>query len=421
MSETTAKQHDPGRTSFDRAGVLILATLCIAMFTGGMNATGLQPFLVDIGADLEMTVPAVGQAVTVTLLMSAVSGMIAGPIADHFGHRRLMVAGGFALVISALGTSLALNYTMFIGSRVLGGASLALLNGLSLAIAGSYFAGEARRRALSVTVAAMSGTGILGVPLLSWIGDVFGWRWAFGVLGVGGILLIPLLHRLIPLTIPATSAFQLRQIIQAYRPLLHQRSVVALYVANFIRAVFWMGILTYFGAYVIEWYGLSLQQVGVLYLVGGTGFLLGSLTTGTRIGRFDHRRMFAIVTIVGGLFFGMSYVVATGAVSAITLLTVGGFFGGMGMVLLNTMIANESRAGSGTTMSLNTAIFNLGSATGGAVGGGLLLFGDYTTLGYVLPLLALTASVIVWFTRRAAPALDSARIEPVVQNRSSGG
>jgi predicted MFS family arabinose efflux permease len=98
---------------------------------------------------------------------------------------------------------------------------------------------------------------------------------------------------------------------------------------------------------------------------------------------------------LSGLFFGLTYVAPVGAIAAVLLLATGGFFGAIGWVVLNTMLANESNAGSGTTMSLNTAIFNLGSAAGGAVGGGLLLVGDYTSLGYGLPALAVIAGLIV--------------------------
>jgi predicted MFS family arabinose efflux permease len=388
--------------TFDRTGILVLVIICLAMFTSGMNAIGLQPFLVDIGGDLSSSVPAVGQAVTVTLVMSALSGLIIGPVADHFGHRRLMIGGALILAVSAAGTALAPAYLPFMGARLFGGVSLALLNGLSLAIAGSYFAGEARRRALSITVGAMSGTAILGVPLLSWIGDFSSWRWAFGSIGIVAILLVIPLNLYIPLTTPQSGSFQLAQILRAYKPLLYQRDVVALYVGSFLRAIFWMGILTYFGAFMIEVYGLSLQQVGLTYTVGGIGFLLGSVASGGRLGRFNHRVLFAVVTLAGGLFFGLTYGTTFGAIPALLLLTVGGFFGAIGWVLLNTMLANESGAGSGTTMSLNNAIFNLGSATGGAVGGGILAVGSYASLGYILPVFAVIASIIVLASSRMA-------------------
>ncbi len=395
MTSSPEDQRSHSQESFDRTGIILLVVISLSMFASGMNVMGLQPFLVDIGQDLGVSVPAAGQAMTITLLFSAISALIAGPLADHFGHRRLMVGGGIILVLSAIGTAIAVNYVLFMGARLFGGMSLALLNGLSLAIAGSYFTGKARRRALSVTVAAMSGTAILGVPALSWIGDAFSWRWAFASVGMTAMVLTPFLYLVIPLKIGETSGFQLSQIFNAYRPLFRQRSLLAVYLGSFIRAVFWLGMLSYFGAFMIEEHGLSLQQVGYTYLVGGIGFLLGSLSAGGRIGSFDHRILFTIVTVLGGVLFGIAYSAPIGPILSVLALAAGGYFGAIGWVILNTMLADESKAGSGTTMSLNTAVFNLGSAAGGAVGGAVLAISSYAGLGYALPLFAVIASAIV--------------------------
>jgi MFS transporter, DHA1 family, inner membrane transport protein len=412
MSEPQKSTGIEAVESFDRTSILVLLTISLSMFAGTLNAIGFQPFLVDASSDLQVSVPAVGQAVTVTLLMSAISGLIAGPVADHFGHRRLMVSGAVILGISAIGTALAPEYTVFMLFRLLGGMSLALLTGLSLAIAGSYFSGVARRRALSVTVAAMSGTAIIGVPLLAWVGDALNWRWAFFFVGVTGMLLIPFLSTLIPVKLTGGGQFRVRQIARAYVPLIRQRSVLALYGGSFLRAIFWSGILTYFGAFLIERHGMTLQYVGWTYLVGGLGFLAGSLSAGTRIGTYDHRKVFTIVTVAGAIFFGLTYAAPVVPVASVLFLTAGGYFGAIGWVILNTMMANESQAGSGTTMSLNTAVFNLGSAAGGAVGGLVLVVGTYALLGWVLPLFALVASAIVLASRWVVDESESVIGEP---------
>jgi MFS transporter, DHA1 family, inner membrane transport protein len=385
---------------FDRTGVIVVATLAAATFVSGMNVMGLGPFLVDIGADLGRSVPVVGQAVTVTLVTSALAGLVAGPVADHFGHRRLMVAGSLVLAVSAFGTALAPGYALFMAARLVGGLATALLIGLSMAVAGGYFRGDARRRAMSVTLAAMSGTAIIGIPLLAWIGQHFGWRAPFATIGVTALLLLPLLYVYLPRPVPSREPFGLRGVLAAYRPLLGQRAVQALYAGNFVRSIFWLGSLTYFGAFVIERDGLSLQQVGLTYLFGGIGFLIGSLAAGGRLGARNPRNLFAVVTLIGAVFFGSMYLVPLGPVVAVLLLGLGGMFGAVGLVALNTMVVTESQTGAGTSMSLNAAVFNLGSAMGGAVGGVLLAAGGYTMLGLGLPVFALAGSLIVWRSGR---------------------
>ena len=53
-------------------------------------------------------------------------------------------------------------------------------------------------------------------------------------------------------------------------------------------------------------------------------------------------------------------------------------------------------------MTLNSSLFNLGAAGGGAIGGLLLAFAGYQGLAIGLPLFGLAAALLAWRTGRAA-------------------
>ena len=53
-------------------------------------------------------------------------------------------------------------------------------------------------------------------------------------------------------------------------------------------------------------------------------------------------------------------------------------------------------------MTLSGALFNLGGASGGALGGLLLYLAGYTALAICLPIFALASAALVW-RRQAAP------------------
>ena len=68
-----------------------------------------------------------------------------------------------------------------------------------------------------------------------------------------------------------------------------------------------------------------------------------------------------------------------------------------------THSTESSPSGAGTTMTLNTSLFNLGAAGGGAIGGALIAFSGYEALALGLPLFALAAALLSWRPSRAAP------------------
>ncbi|MEZ4569777.1 MAG: hypothetical protein R2849_05500 [Thermomicrobiales bacterium] len=125
-----------------------------------------------------------------------------------------------------------------------------------------------------------------------------------------------------------------------------------------------------------------------------------------------------------GIFLGLSISLPAGAIPSICLVAIAGITGGVGWVGLVTLISTSSPAGQGTTMSLNAAMFQIGSALGGLFGGLLLAVGGYATLGLGLMAFAFLAASLVWrlppmailarYRRRQRPSID---VSPLLRER----
>ncbi|MBW3560747.1 MAG: MFS transporter [Proteobacteria bacterium] len=131
-----------------------------------------------------------------------------------------------------------------------------------------------------------------GFPLLSAIGDWFGWRAAFAALAVVALGAVGLAALALPggaangegpSGAPAGLA-------AAYAPLVSHRPTLLLLGATAARAVCWLGALTYLGALFAERYGFGPRGLGLVYMIGGAGYFLGSVAVGGRLGRAPLRR-----------------------------------------------------------------------------------------------------------------------------------
>jgi predicted MFS family arabinose efflux permease len=96
-------------------------------------------------------------------------------------------------------------------------------------------------------------------------------------------------------------------------------------------------------------------------------------------------------------------------------LPLAGSAGAVGWVGLAALLTSETPAGVGATMTLSGAIFNLGGAAGGALGGLLLYLAGYTALAICLPVFALGSAALVW---RPEPA--SARVRTTAADHAPG-
>ena len=368
-----------------------------------LNELMLWPFYVEVARDFDTSISLVGQTTTLAVLVSAVLGILIGPLADHYGHRRTLLLGAAGVVVSAFGTALASSFVMLLIARLLSGVSAGVAVSVVLAVAGSRFTGEARRKAMSWAIAALAAPAIGGIPVIAGLGDLVGWQWSFALVGAIAMVGCGLLRLSLPADPPVgADPFRLDSVLAAYRPFIGHWTTLTLFAGNALRAIAWIGMLTYFGAFWVDAKDLSVSGSGLMLMIGGTGYFAGSLVSGGRLGRFDQRLLFACSTGTSITILGLLYTLPVEPTLLAVPLFIGGFLGAFGYVALTTLLASETPAAPAATMALNSAVFSLGSAFGAMAGGGLLAVGGYGMLGSGLAAFGVASALVVWQPGRVA-------------------
>jgi DHA1 family inner membrane transport protein len=297
---------------------------------------------------------------------------------------------------------LATVFPMLFIASIAGALSEATVPGLTLAVAGTHFRGPASRRAIGWTVAAASTAPIVGVPLLTTISGIAGWRAGFLVGGGMALVILALVSAWLPEDSQRPeAAFRPRTLLDAYRPLLHNIGMRRLYGCSVMRSMCWFGMITYLGAALEDRFGLSTSEVGMVYMVAGSGYLLGSIVAGRALARVPVRPLVAVSNAIMGLLLTVAFAGIVDARIAIGLLPIAAFAGAVGWVGLTALLTSETPAGAGTTMVLNGSLYNLGAAAGAGLGGLLLGAGGVGALALGLPLFALGSALCVWAPRRS--------------------
>jgi len=383
--------------SADESSNRVLLALCLGSFVATLTFVAPAPFLSDMADDLDVGVPLLGQLVTAMTLLGVPLALVAGPLADHRGHRRLILFGLVAAAACLFNIGLAPTFALLLLSAIAGALADATVPGLSLAVAGTYFSGAASRRAIGWTVGSLASAAIIGVPIMALVGDVLGWRITF--LGAGGVALAVggVASRWLPHdSRNPDGPFRLRSLATAYRPLLGDRSMLNLYASSVLRSACWIGMLTYFGAFLKDELRFTTGQVGLTYMLGGGGYFLGSLAAGGPFARIPPRPLVAGANMAMAVLMGLAFSAVLGAAGSVALLPLAGIAGAVGWVGLASLLTTETPAGVGATMTLSGAVFNLGGAAGGAFGGLLLYLAGYTALAVCLPVFAVASGALVW-------------------------
>jgi DHA1 family putative efflux transporter-like MFS transporter len=387
----------------DRSDAWLVAAIALGPMLSTLGSLALAPFLTVIADELGTTVPLLGQVPALMTLAAAGLGLLAGPLADQYGHRRLLLIGAAAVVAYGVGTALASTYALLLLAGLLGAVSRAIVNPVSLAVAGTRFAGPRGRRVQSLVVAGVAGSGIVGVPLLTGVDALYGWRAAFVALAVAGLAALLLTAVGLPREARAAAPLRLRAVLAAYAPLLRDRPALGLVASSFLRpAALWM-MGTYISAFLVQTHGLSVQVAGFAFTAFGLGLLAGSLLAGGgRIGALPLRPTIIATAPLTGLVLGAAFLLPVPPAAVLALTFLGFVVNGVGSVTLNALLLSETPAGRATTMSLNGSAQSLGSAVGSSLGGLLLAVGGYGAIGVGIPLLGAAAAAVVWLSRPGA-------------------
>jgi predicted MFS family arabinose efflux permease len=385
----------PARPTTSSGRVQIL--LCLSAFLAALNFFAPTPFYPQMAHDLQTTVPLLGQVVTLMALISAGLGLLAGPLADRYGYRWPLVIGLLAIAVGLLGTGLAPTYPVLLGLGVVMGFGDALAYSLPFAIAATYFSALAQRRAIAWTIGALSTAPIIGVPLLTVVGGLTSWRVALAAAGVAALGVAWFVAAVLPADrLHPASRLRVSELLAAYSPLLHHPPSLRFLAVSGLRGMWWVGLLTYMGAFLVTVVGFSPQHVGLVYALAGGAYTAGSITAGNLLGGVSPRLVVAVSSVIGGVLVAPLFLFPVPRV-VLPLLLVASMAAAICSVSVVALLADESPAGAGTTMVLNGSVLNLGTAGGAVLGGTLIAFGGYPALGIGLPLFALVAAALAWW------------------------
>lgn len=383
-----------------RAGGWLLPAVSVPPGLSVLSALAVAPFLPTIAAELGSTVALLGQVPAASMLVASALGLVMGPIADRYGYRRLLLVGLAALIAGALGTAAASSYAALLAAALVGALSRAIVQPVAMTIAGTYFEGEARRRAISWATAAIAGSGIVGVPLLTAVEGVAGWRAAFLALALLGLAAAGLVARAIPRDeVGGGEHLGVGRILRAYGVLARHGPTAGLIGSNFVRGTGLWALGIYVASFLVEEHGLSTQAGGLSFTAFGGGMFLGSILAGSRIGRLAPRPTIIATSVFSTLVMSAGLFLPVGAAVVMGLVFVGALGNGLGNVASTELLLADAPAGRGTTLTVNQSAFSLASAAGGSLGGLLLALGGYGLVGASVPLFGAASALLVWLSR----------------------
>ena len=165
-----------------------LVVLALVNFVDHVDMAILRGVLPLIGDDFKLDDARLGLLGLAFVFVNVLASIPAGWIADHYNRARVI---GYTL-LSWSGLSLlsaaAFNYPSLLAARAIMGFGQAIDDPASTSLIGDFFPPHVRGRVFSVQQVAVFVGSAVGLMLAGLVGSLFGWRWAFVIVGMPGSL-----------------------------------------------------------------------------------------------------------------------------------------------------------------------------------------------------------------------------------------
>ncbi|WP_431676360.1 MFS transporter [Kitasatospora sp. KL5] len=348
-------------------------------------------------------------------------GVLAFPmslLADRWGRVRSLVVAAATWSVATLGCAVAAGYgQMFVG-RLFVGIGEAAYGSVGIAVVLSVFPIGMRATLSGAFIAGGAFGSVLGVAIGGFVGQHLGWRWAFGTMGIFGLVLAVVFalvvteKRLHPGPRPGRAERAAAAPLRALLPRLFSSvSVVSAYVGSGLQLFIPGALIAWLPSFFNRYYAMPAAKAGgtagIFALLIGIGMIGGGMAS-DRISRSDAARkwLVAIACSLGSLvLLTAAFRLPTGA-PQLVLLGAGALLSGATAGPAAAMVANLTPDAIPATAfgTLTLANSLLGLAPGAAITG---VIADRTGLLGALqlvPLVALLASACFLIGRSRYPA-----------------
>jgi len=389
---------------------LALYALAVATFAIGTTEFVIVGLIPEIATDLGVSIPTAGLRVSLYALSITLGTPIFSALTGALPRRGLAIGLMALFTICNLSAAVSPNYTTLLLSRIVMAVAHGVFFGVSAACASSLVLKAKAGSAIAVMMGGLTVAMVVGVPLGSWIGQLFNWRTPFVIVtGMGTIAVLGLtwlLPREISHQEPASFATQLS--------LLGNRRLATMYLLTVVGFGGTFVVFTFLSPLLTDVTGVPKEAVNMALLLFGATTVVGNLAGGTLSDVVGTRK--AMMILLSGLivsFVSLRLAIHNEAATFVVIAVWGAFAFAIPPVMQAGVVATakqEAPDALGTASGFNIAAFNLGISSGSFIGGQLLKGPGLLVTPYASIAMASVALLIAMVALRPRPAIANANV-----------
>lgn len=362
----------------------------------GITEFVMMGLLPDIAKDLAVTIPQAGHLISAYALGVVIGAPLLVIIAGKYPPKKILIALMVLFTIFNAFSAFAPNFNTLFIARFLSGLPHGAFFGVGSVVASRIAAKGKAAQAVSLMFAGLTIANLIGVPLGTFIGHHFSWRFSFAIVVLVGLVTLLSLKAWLPV-IAASKDRNLKKELSFFKK--QDAWLIICMISIGTGGLFtWY---SYIAPLMTEVAGFSANTVTYILMLAGLGMMVGNLFGGYLADRFSPVKASATLLIAMAICLIMVHYLSFNPVMALIMTFITGAVSFAVAAPIQMLMINTAKGSEMIAAAASQASFNIGNALGAFFGGIPLVYGfDYTTPASVGTLMALVgAAFALWLIK----------------------
>lgn len=273
-----------------------------------------------IAQDLHVSVGTAGLVITLPAIMGAFAAPLISVWVKSLDRRILLISLTAVMVFANFITAYAASFELLLLSRFILGIAIGGFWATAIALSGRVAPSHLPiAKATAIVMAGVTLATVLGVPIGTWLSELYGWRSAFVITAVMGFLILILEYFFLP-KLPPTSSIQYRDLPALFQNAKARKGLVIILLIGFAH----FATYSYLAPFFKNVAGFNGSTISTLLLVYGAAGFFGNAFAGYS-SNINLRYTLAVVGLSLGIVFLSFPVFAVHLAGAYILTALWGF------------------------------------------------------------------------------------------------
>lgn len=369
-----------------------LIALSLGGLTIGITEFVMMGLLPDIASDIKVSIPVAGYLISAYALGVVIGAPLLVILGRNYPPKKMLLALAAMLALFNALSIIAPNFELLFASRLLSGLPHGAFFGVGAVVASRLADKGKEAQAISIMFSGLTIANLAGVPIGTYIGHHYDWRYTFIIIAAVGLLTFISIYFWMPV-LEARAKETIKSQLQFFKKR-EAWLIIAITSFGFGGLFCW---ISYIAPLLTDISKFSSEDVPYILILAGLGMVVGNFIGGKLADKFSPAKTVIYILLTMALDLVAVYYLSSIQVVSLTLVFLTGAISFAAVAPIQMLMINTAVGAEMIASAAIQAAFNIGNALGAFLGGLPLVAGfSFASPNLVGTAMALSGVVLVF-------------------------